>query len=330
VRRPVDYIFPPVADGFVPYWRLVLRGFSQLCFQTNELTGVCFFLAALIASPISAAYLLIAGLMAPAGRLLLGQPGPDVATGLPGLNPCLVALLISSLFQTGWTNVGMWVVLIVSVAITIVLVRALLAILPFPILVLPLLIVGWGLYSIEPFLDVLQPGVTISPHSDSFHPVEATILTLSRMVASSTIPSGLLFLAGLMLSNWRHGIVALFGAFIAAIVSYYYREADVTTVNLGLYGINAVLASVAVFVFCGGKLRLALLGALVATILVPAFGALKIPPLAAPFVLTTWLMLVLGWVEQKWFDVPPEPATLEATASASGSSDQSTQSRPGD
>ena len=73
MKAPVDYIFPPVTTGAVPYWRLVLRGCSQLCFQSNELTGLLFLAAVLVASPISAAYLLVAGIMAPAGRMLLGE-----------------------------------------------------------------------------------------------------------------------------------------------------------------------------------------------------------------------------------------------------------------
>jgi hypothetical protein len=65
---------------------------------------------------------------------------------------------------------------------------------------------------------------------------------------------------------------------------------------------------VSVFVFCGGKLRLAILGALPATILmrIADFG---VQTLSAPFVFTTWLMLGLGWVEDNWFDVEPERAS---------------------
>ena len=40
-------VLPAVDDGLVPYWRLVLRGCSQCCFQTNEVTGAIFLLAVL-------------------------------------------------------------------------------------------------------------------------------------------------------------------------------------------------------------------------------------------------------------------------------------------
>ncbi len=309
MKPPVDYIFPPVTTGLVPYWRLVLRGCSQLCFQSNELTGVFFLAAVLVVSPISAAYLLVAGIMAPAGRMLMAGRGPAVATGLPGLNPCLIALALPAFFHTGWSNVGMWGVLVACVAITIVLVRVCVSILPFPTLVLPFLIVFWVLYALVPQIEVLQPIAFGPSGATSFHPLTAVLYSLGQALFSPTILSGLLFLTGVLLSNWRHGLVALIGAVIGTVVSYYYRDVDAGSVNLGLYGFNGVLTAVAVFVVCGGQLRLAILGALVATILTPAIADIGLQTLSAPFVLTTWLMLALGWIGDNWFDVKPAPAS---------------------
>jgi urea transporter len=305
----VDTVFPPVEAGQVPYWRLVLRGCSQLCFQSNELTGVFFLVAVLVASPIAFGYLLVAGIMAPAGRMLMGDKGAVLSTGLPGLNPCLIALALPAFFETGWTNLGMWVVLVVCVAITIVLVRVCLAILPFPTLVLPFLIVFWTLYALAPDLEVLRPikfGV-LAP--DTFHPLRAVLLSLGQALFSPSILSGVLFVIGVLVSNWRHAVLAVIGAVIGTAVSYYYRDVDAGSVNLGLYGFNGVLTAVGVFVLCGGKLRLAILGALLATIMTPAIADLGVQTLSAPFFFTTWLMLGLGWLEDTWFDVAQQPTS---------------------
>jgi urea transporter len=314
MKAPVDYIFPPVTTGLVPYWRLVLRGFSQLCFQSNELTGAFFLAAVLVASPISAAYLLVAGIIAPAGRMLMGERGPVLATGLPGLNPSLVALSIPAFFEAGWTNVGMWGVLVVSVAATIVLVRICIAILPFPTLALPLIIIFWILYALEPHIDVLQPVSFGHSATASFHPLIAVLHSLGEAVFSPTTLSGLLFLVGVSLSNWRHGFVALIGAVIGTLVAYYYHHVDPTSADLGLYGFNGVLTAVAVFAICGGQLRLAILGALIATILMPVIAEVGVPTLSLPFVLTTWLVLGLGWIGDKWFDERPATASPDIAA----------------
>jgi len=303
MTQPVDIVFSPVPPGGrVPYWRLVLRSCSQLCFQTNELTGLCFLAAVLVASPIAAAYMLIAAIIAPGGRMLLGERGPVLATGLPGLNPCLIAVSLPAFFQTGWTNLGMWGVLLACVAIAVVLVRILVAVLPFPILALPFLIIFWVLHALVPHIDVLQPIAFGATEPAAFHPLTAVIFSLGQAVFSPTILSGMLFIAGMFLSDRRHALIALLGGVIGTFVSYY-RDVDPASVNLGLYGFNGVLTAVSVFVICGGRLRLAVLGALLATIMMPAIADLGLQTQSAPFVFTTWLVLALGWIEDKWFGV---------------------------
>jgi len=330
MKAPVDYIFPPAVPGQVPYWRLVLRGTSQMCFQSNELTGLFFLVAVLVASPISAAYLLVAGIMAPAGRMLLGDRGAILSTGLPGLNPCLIALALAAFFETGWTNVGMWVVLVVCVAITIVLVRVCITVLPFPTLALPFLIVFWALYALAPSLDAVQPlSLSATAHA-TFHPVTAVLLSLGQALFSPTLLSGVFFASGVLLSNWRHGVLAIFGAIIGTAVAYYYSNADPASADLGLYGFNGVLTAVSVFVVCGGKLRLAILGALLATIMTPAIADLGVQALSAPFVFTTWLMLGLGWIEDNWFDVEPARGSKPAPAAKPAVTAQAVKGHRGD
>ncbi len=304
MKAPVDYIFPPVAPGSVPYWRRTLRGCSQLCFQSNELTGVLFLVAVLVASPISVAYMLVAAILAPAGRMLLGERGAVLETGLPGLNPCLLAISLPAFFQTGWSNFGMWAVLLVCVAIAIVMVRIFVAILPMPILVLPFLLIFWALWALEPHVDFLQSAGGGPAGATEFHPFLAVLRGLAETLFSSAILSGLLFLCGILLSNWRHGVVALLGAIIGTVVSYYYRQVDPGIADLGLYGFNGVLGAVSAFVVCGGRLRLAILGAGLATVLTPAISALGVQALSAPFVLATWVLLFLGWIGSHWFDAP--------------------------
>ncbi len=315
MNSPVDIFFRPVEPGQVPYWRLVLRGCSQTCFQSNELTGLIFFVAVLIASPIAFAYLLVAAIMAPGGRMLLGKRDA-IPTGLPGLNPCLIALALPAAFHTGFSDIGMWGVLVVSVAATMVLTRVSIVLLPVPTLAFPFLLVFWALVALAPRLDVLQP-ITSSPAGpEAFHPFAAVCLSLGQAIFAGTVWSGLLFLGGVLLSNWRHGLLALFGAAIGTVVSYYHRDVDIAGVNLGQYGFNGVLTAVAVFIFCGGKLRLAILGSVLATMMVPALASLGLPTASAPYVFTTWLMLGLGWIADKWFDLPTAPALSSESLSA--------------
>ncbi|WP_209015889.1 urea transporter [Roseibium sp. RKSG952] len=299
----VDYVLPKIENGNVPYWRLALRGCSQLCFQTNELTGLFFLAAVLVASPIAAAYMFVAAFLAPGVRMLLGHRH-TIPTGAPGLNPCLIAISLPAFFATGWTSYSMWAVLLASIVIAAILVRILVVIIPLPITALPFILVFWGLYALEPHVGFLQPAIAhtgaATPLPASFHPVISVVHGLGEAVFSPTIASGILFFLGVLVSNWRHAIVALLGAFIGTYVAYFYSHADPSSVNLGLYGFNGVLGAVSTYVICGAKLRLAILGALIATIGISFFAYLGIPALSAPFVFTLWIMIWLGWVETSW------------------------------
>ncbi|WP_346908042.1 urea transporter [uncultured Roseibium sp.] len=296
----VEMILPPAVSGKLPYWRLVLRGCSQLCFQTNELTGLLFLAAVLAASPLTAAYMLVAAILAPGGRMLLGQK-QTLETGLPGINPCLIAISLPSFYHTGWNDFGMWGVLLCCVAAAIVLVRILVARLPFPITALPFLIIFWVLWALAPYLDVLQPIEFSATQVADFHPLTAVGRSLGEALFSPTVVSGSLFLLGLLVSNWRHAIIALLGAAIGTLVSYYYGGTGAANADTGLYGFNGVLAAVAVYVICGGRLPLSLLAALLATVLMPLFSLLGLQALSAPFVLTVWFLLALDWIDNHGF-----------------------------
>ncbi len=312
VSRP-DADTPTTIDGVpVPYWRLVLRGCSQLCFQSNELTGAMLLLAVVVYSPIGAAYMLVAATLAPGARMLMGDRGPAVQAGIPGLNPILIALSLPTFFHVTWADPGMWGVLSVSVACTVVVTRVCVAVLPLPTLVLPFLLVFWGLSALEPHLSVLQPAAVISTGPRAAEPVTGVLSSLGEVAFSPNPWSGLLFLGGVLVSSRRHAVIALVGAAVAAAVAYYHGDVSkASEFNGGLFGFNGVLTALASFVLCGSKLRLAILGALAATMITPALSELGIVALSAPFVLATWMVLLLGQVESSSLFRPPENEALD-------------------
>ena len=67
-------------------------------------------------------------------------------------------------------------------------------------------------------------------------------------------------------------------------------------VALGLYGYNATLAAVALFLWRRSLIP-PLLGILLSVPLTELVPMLGLPALTAPFVLATWLVLAFGWLE---------------------------------
>ena len=75
-------------------------------------------------------------------------------------------------------------------------------------------------------------------------------------------------------------------------------------VALGLYGYNATLAAVALFLWRRSLIP-PLLGMLLSVLLTDLLPMLGLPALTAPFVLATWLVLAFGWLDRQ---IGPEPA----------------------
>ena len=91
------------------------------------------------------------------------------------------------------------------------------------------------------------------------------------------------------------------------LVAVYHHDSPEEVAALGLYGYNATLAAVALFLWRRSLIP-PLLGILISVPLTEYFPMLGLPALTAPFVLATWLVLALGWLEARLFG-PPAPSS---------------------
>ena len=99
--------------------------------------------------------------------------------------------------------------------------------------------------------------------------------------------AGLLIVLGLWLSSRRAALWALTGS-LAGLMFGLYQQDTAAALN-GLTGYNPALAALAL---CQQRRHpwLPLIGIFVTLLLAPGFGALGLPPLTAPFILSCWLV----------------------------------------
>ena len=302
----IDRILPQVAAGKVPLWRIVLRGSSQLCFQTNELTGIIFLLATLVFSPVYTIYLLVGIIIGPVVGILLRSDRTLLEMGLFGFNPALTALALAYFFQPG---LGVWIALPILCAVAAALTALAVRMFAFPTFAAPFLITFWIWWWLSAFLPVSKAALE-SPDDITHVFFQATFQGLGQAVFCVSIFAGMLYLLGVLLSNWRHGLIALMGSIVGLTVAHF-GQADSTLINTGFFGFNGVLTAVSVWVFCGASIRLSLLGAILATVGLIALLNMPVPAMSLPFVLVSWLMIFLGWFEKK-YNAPSAPAVESA------------------
>jgi urea transporter len=83
---------------------------------------------------------------------------------------------------------------------------------------------------------------------------------------------------------------------VGTALGVYHNNPD-TKISIGIYGYNASLAAMAVYLW-RKSLLLPILGAAIAIPMTEVFpGWLGIPALTAPFVMATWIVLAIGQLE---------------------------------
>jgi urea transporter len=289
-------VLPPVEDNAVPFWRQVLRGFSQCAFQCNELTALFFIGAATLFNwRMGAAYVLSVTIATITARLLGGIP-ELLGVGLYGFNSGLMGLAIANFFVPGqavWICVP--VLAVIVAAVTVAMSRWL----PFPFLAAPFISVFWVVWPLTETLGLQKIDLGAFPDAP-FKFVEATVAALGATLFASGPIVGLLFLAGVLVSNWRHAVVALMGAALAATLAAHVG-AKGTAINSGFIGFNAVLGALATYVIVAADLRLAALAALFSTWIFSYVSKhIPAPGLASGFVFTVWLILLMGWLNPRF------------------------------
>jgi len=219
------------------------------------------------------------------------------ALGLYGFNSGLMGLALGNFFEVT-TVLWLWVPIL-----AVLLSR----VLPFPFLAAPFILSFWLVWLLSGAMG-LTPQVFPEFQSTDVNLVVATITALGSTLFSGSFAVGILFLTGLAISNWRHAIVALTGAFLAVLVAAYVGTAG-EAINSGFISFNAVLAAIAAYAVIAPDLRLSLLAAFFATWIFSVFNRyVPIPALAVDFVLSIWGIMLLEVSNQK----------LASSASAEG------------
>jgi urea transporter len=143
---------------------------------------------------------------------------------------------------------------------------------------------------------------------------EASAHGVGQVMFQGSLWTGLLFLVGIAISDRRHAAWVLAGSIVGMLLAWHHTAETTRAIDperlvdralfdniaLGLYGYNATLAAVALFLWRRSVIP-PLLGMLLSVPLTELIPLLGLPALTAPFVLATWLVLSLGWLDGRLF-----------------------------
>lgn len=286
---------------------MVLRGIGQVMFQGNALTGLLFLLGILAADvPMGLAALggSVTGTLA---AWLLGYDHDEIRDGIYGFNGTLVGIAALFFFQSSLLLLAL---LTVAAAASSVVTWAARRFVPFPTYTAPFIVVTWALIAVDHLIGI--PEVNHPVPTESLNMATALMGVtegLGEVMFQANVVTGIAFLIGLAVSDWRHAVLGMLGSILGTLVAIYHQDLP-GSIEIGIYGYNATLTAIALYLW-RKSLLIPILGALISTPITEYFGLTGLATLTAPFVAACWIVILVGAMEE-WFnnqDHSPAAAT---------------------
>ena len=258
-----------------------------------------FALGIAVKSPLMAAGAVVGSAIGAGTARVMKYDEAEITAGIYGFNSSLVGIATLFFFRPG---VGSIVLLIVGCIAAAFVTRLMRRYLPFPTYTTPFILTTWAVFFLGLALGVprVEPGVVEGAGRPVVVPsIEAVFHGIGQVNFQGNIWAGLLFLVGIALNDWRHASWVLLASVIATSLAVLFR-APAEDIALGLYGYNATLVAIALFLWRRSLIP-PLLGIVLSVPVAEHFPVLGLPTLTAPFVLATWLVLAFGWVEARLF-----------------------------
>jgi urea transporter len=290
----------------------ILRGVGQVFFQESVLSGALFVIGIAVGSPLMAVGAVVGSAIGLATARVLKFNEGEVNAGIFGFNSTLVGIATLFFFQPNLVSV---ILLLLGCVVATVLTQFMRRSVPFPTYTTPFIVTTWGVYFLGRALGV--------PHVDPGGPLggvsmlAATSHGIGQVMFQGNFWAGLLFFIGIAVNNIEHAIWVLLAAFIGMEVAAYHATAGSSALHierlvehvhseniaLGLYGYNATLTAVALYLWRKSVIP-PLLGIMLSVPVTELLPNLGLPALTAPFVLTTWIVMSIGWLEAQLFGSP--------------------------
>lgn len=266
----------------------ILKGLGQIMLQENSITGLLFLIGIFYGSYTMGLAALLATICGTATAYLFKYDKSEIEQGLYGFSAALVGVAVMLFVKP---VIWAWLFVILG-GVAAAMLQHFAIKRNFPAYTLPFVVVTWLILLIcnkfcGGFLAISTPAVAQS--SDS---LTEGFKSFGQVIFQDKFLPGLLFFIAVFISSPIAALYGLAAAVVSAILAFY-LSVPLTEINLGLYGFNAVLCAI---VFAGPKVRdgvwvlISIILALAISLLLLKIG---IPKLTFPFVLATWITLLL-------------------------------------
>lgn len=296
----------------VPFVDQVLRGMGQIMLQNNRWTGLLFLIGLFIGSWKGGLAALVATCVGTLTARYFHYKQEDIDAGIYGFSPALVGVSLAFLFNDVWET---WVAIIIGSFLAAV-VQHLLSHkkIPVPAFTFPFVVVAWGAtFLLGQYTNILPSDLMTNTLIESggvtdYGNFVAVSKGFGEVIFQGGILVGMVFFLAVGLSNPVAALYGLFGSLFGAQISLLWGL-PVESINMGMFGFNAVLTAIALsgteksdglWVVLGLILTIIIDDFLIQSNFIDLLGGV----LTFPFVAGTWITLSLKkYVNRRYLKV---------------------------
>lgn len=270
-----------------------LKGIGQIMLQNNSWTGLFFLAGICCGSLIMGLAAIIAVITGTFTAMLLKYPDDEINSGLYGFSATLVGVALICFFQP---TIIIWIAVLVGSALATI-IQHLFIVKKIPAFTFPFILVTWLFLAIVHYCPTL-----VRPQTGAASIYMNDYLTLfshgfGQVIFQDNIWAGILFIIGVFISRPIAAIYAIVSIALSSVIAYQLKE-SVNDIYLGLLSYNAVLCAIT---FAGKKTEdfiMGLIAVVLSVLIMIQMRHLNLPALTFPFVLATWLVLIIKVVKQ--------------------------------
>ena len=268
---------------------ILLRGISQIFLLNNVITGILFLTGAFYNSwPIGTGGV-IGVLTGTVTALILKYKRGDINHGLYGYNGALVGLATVYFFGFSMPSV---IALFFGAVLSSIIMNFMTK-WKVPPFTAPFIISTWIVMTIILTLHIIPLQAAQLPDASNLEIIPAMSRGIGQVMFQENIFTGIILLIGILVCSRISALYALLGTGIGVIVSCV-CSLPLSMITAGLFGFNGVLCGIALSGKKWHHVILAIASIVVSVFIMFGMSRLGIITLTAPFVMSTWLILLLS------------------------------------
>jgi len=268
--------------------RHCFTGLAQVFLQENFVTGLFFAAGLLVSSPLMCAGAFSGIITATAAAILLKWPQKNIDAGLYGFNAALVGIALLYFFKP---SILLFLLIAAGSMISAAIMHWMLKKLPVPAYTSPFVVTTWGLYVIA---KQLKLEATTHASFIAFVKEDVGILDgIGQVMFQENVLTGVLFVLGILYNSGAHGCWALAGSVIG-VAAALFLQCPPALIAAGIFSYNSTLCAIAL----SGKntpkeMAYPVACAILSVLILLAFQKAGLVALTAPFVIASWIFVVI-------------------------------------